>query len=254
MVVANPSWMPPPLDLRLSSGKVHIWRVGLDVPSTTLQRLTQTLSLDERQRAERFRFAHDRYRFIAGRGTLRAILGQYLKTEPAQIQFCYRASGKPSLITSPTEGGLEFNISHSQNLMLCAVAQTTRVGIDLEYLRPVDDLNQLTQRFFTTQEHLAIRALPSEEEQLQSFFQHWTCKEALLKAVGEGLVGLSKIEVAIANGSVKLVRCQADSEQTHQWVIELLSPAPNYVAAIAINSYEREYRNQLAFWQWKPEA
>jgi 4'-phosphopantetheinyl transferase len=138
--------------------------------------------------------------------------------------------------------------------MLCAVAQTTRVGIDLEYLRPVDDLNQLTQRFFTTQEHLAIRALPSEEEQLQSFFQHWTCKEALLKAVGEGLVGLSKIEVAIANGSVKLVRCQADSEQTHQWVIELLSPAPNYVAAIAINSYEREYRNQLAFWQWKPEA
>lgn len=237
MVSLNcPEWINPPDILELPGENVHIWRVGLALSISTLQELAQTLSPDESQRAARFRFDRDRDRFIGGRGSLRAILSRYLKTNPAELRFCYGSSGKPALKHSSGNLTLEFNLAHSQDLMLCAIAQNARIGIDLEYLRPVSDLKQLTHRFFAAQEHRAIQALPIDQ-QLPFFFQHWTCKEAVLKAVGEGLADLSEVEVAITDSRVDLVRWVEKSPFVDAWRIELFSPAPNYTAAIAVNDH-----------------
>jgi 4'-phosphopantetheinyl transferase len=268
--VLYPEWASAPDRLTLSTAEIHIWRASLDLSPLRLEELAQTLTSDELQRAERFRFQVDRCRFIAGRGTLRAILGRYLNTRPEHIRFRYAASGKPALDPSAGEltvnpnqpaiaqpvnrSVLEFNLSHSQALMVCAVSQSYQVGIDLEHVRSITDLEGLTQRFFSPQEHLAIQSLAADQR-VRSFFQHWTCKEALLKATGEGLADLSKIEISIANQEAKLIRWAEKTDSTHQWWLHLFIPAADYISTLAVNFPHLMRPNplQLVFWDWQNE-
>lgn len=210
-----------------------MWRVSLEQSAAYLQRLAQTLSPDETQRAVRFRFQHDRDRFIASRGLLRAILARYLKTPADRLQFRYGPHGKPEL-DSTTLPTLQFNLSHSQGLMLCAVAHR-RVGIDLEYVRPLSDLSQLTQRFFSAQEHQRIQALPPAQQPLM-FFRYWTCKEALLKAVGDGLIRLGSVEVSLGNEIAEIIHWEGIEQASAHWLLQSFSPAPNCAAAVAIDT------------------
>ncbi|XHX80478.1 MAG: 4'-phosphopantetheinyl transferase family protein [Stenomitos frigidus ULC029] len=224
------------MSLTLTETEIHVWQANLARSPNDCQQLAQTLSADERARAERFRFPRDRDRFIASRGTLRTLLGRYLKTSPDRVQFCYGDKGKPALAEPLASIGLEFNLSHSEDLMVCAIADRQPIGIDLEYLRPVADLENLTQRFFTPREHAAIHALEGDRC-LRSFFQHWTCKEAVLKATGNGLMSLSAIEVCLQHDTAKLV--QHKDAQTIPWSLQLFTPAPGYVGAVAMNALER---------------
>lgn len=221
-----------PAALTLLESEVHLWQSNLDVSPIALERFARTLSPDEQERAERFRFPRDRRRFTVGRGILRDILGRYLSVPPAALQFCYGMNGKPALV-SDAACGLEFNLSHSEALMVCAIARHYLIGIDVEAVRSIARLDDLTQRFFSPQEHATIHAL-SGEPQLRSFFQHWTCKEALVKAVGEGLMSLSTIELDIAETAMLLQWEQPRS--TLDWSLQLLTPAPGYIAAVAVNT------------------
>ncbi|MGG6293898.1 4'-phosphopantetheinyl transferase family protein [Leptolyngbya sp. AN02str] len=256
----TPSWLIPPIRLELPAESIHIWRVDLGVGSATLQRFARMLSLDECQRAEQFRFERDRNRFIVGRGALRCLLGQYLEIEPSQLQFRYGATGKPELWVADGEATLHFNVSHSQDLMLCAIAQHQPVGIDVEYCRSIPNLSQLTQHFFAHQEHVAIQALPPDLQPML-FFQYWTCKEALLKATGIGIQDLKKIEVMIADGIVQQMQWNLEAQHQPQFGIELFCPASEYMAAIAIHHHEpfpptsSQSQHGLMsvpckFWQW----
>lgn len=233
------------LTLALSDAEVHIWQANLALSPSDCQQFAQTLSADEQARAGRLRFQRDRDRFIVSRGTLRALLGRYLEVSPERIRFNYSDKGKPALAHEFAGSGLEFNLSHSEDLMVCAIARQQPIGIDLEYLRPVADLANLTQRFFSPQEHAAIHTFAGDRC-LQSFFQHWTCKEAVLKAAGGGLMSLSAIEVCLLNETAKLVRWGNDAQAAHTWLLQLFRPAPNYVAAVAINAPERT----IVFRQW----
>ena len=224
------------MSLTLTETEIHVWQANLALSPKDCQQLAQTLSADERARAERFRFPRDRDRFIVSRGTLRALLGRYLNTSPARVQFCYGDKGKPALAEPLASVGLEFNLSHSEDLMVCAIAYQQPIGIDLEYLRPVADLENLTQRFFTPREHAAIHALEGDRR-LRSFFQHWTCKEAVLKATGNGLMSLSAIEVCLQNDTAKLM--QHNDASSPAWSLQLFTPAPGYVGAVAMNAPER---------------
>ena len=105
-------WKKPAADLELLDGDVHIWRAHLDQPTG---QLAKTLSEDERLRAERFVFEHDRRHYIVGRGGLRTILGRYLNLEPGRLRFCYNDYGKPHLKDLPNgkRRQLYFNVAHS---------------------------------------------------------------------------------------------------------------------------------------------
>jgi 4'-phosphopantetheinyl transferase len=225
---------------------VHIWRACLDQSLEQIQHYSSVLSADEQQRAERFRFERDRHRFIASRGILRSILSNYLNLPPAQIQFSYGDRGKPFLRVPVAD--LSFNLSHSQDWFVCAVIKGCQVGIDVEFSRPLSDLEQLTRRFFAPQEHQAIMALPPEE-QATVFLHYWTAKEALLKAIGEGLVDLSSLELAIADGSPQIVRWAGQNRQI--WQLYLFQVAAAGVGAIALASSQQSTPHRLEFWQWK---
>src|SRR5579859_7358859 len=132
-------WRGPSERLILRDTDVHLWRVALDMPDEQRDLLAGTLSEDEHVRAARLHFARDRRRFVAARGILRALLGAYLGIEPRLLQFTYGAHGKPALAPTHGEVWLSFNLAHSDELALYALARRRPVGVDVERMRLMDD-------------------------------------------------------------------------------------------------------------------
>ncbi|MFM6278571.1 MAG: 4'-phosphopantetheinyl transferase family protein, partial [Dolichospermum sp.] len=191
----NYNWLTAPENLNLSLNDVHLWCINLNQSESQLQAFWETLSSDEITRAERFYFPEHRQRFITGRGTLRAILGRYLAIDPKQVEFEYQPRGKPFLAAKFASHRLFFNLSHSQDTALCGVSYQD-IGVDIECIRAMSDLESLAKRFFSPEEYEHLR-LVSSEEQKQIFFRYWTCKEAYLKATGDGLVKLEEIKISL---------------------------------------------------------
>ena len=227
MTAINHLWLPVTTDLTLLPNNAHVWRINLDIPEAQRQNLLTTLSDDEVARANRFHFPQHRQRFIAGRGILRRILGGYLGIEPQQVLFDYQARGKPVLADALAKSGLCFNLSHSQGLALCAVNYHSQIGIDLEYIRPMSDLEALAKRFFLPREYDLVRSL-SPEQQQEIFFRYWTCKEAYLKATGEGLAQLEQIEILLNPTE------PAQLNTSENWSLFELRPAQDSLAAVVV--------------------
>jgi 4'-phosphopantetheinyl transferase len=227
MTFDNHAWFTAPTDLTLLPDDVHIWRIELERSQLELERLQTTLSSDEVVRANRFYFQQHRERFIAGRGILRAILGRYLDVEPQAVKFDYEAQGKPLLAGKFACSEVSFNLSHSQDLALCAVTTHRPIGVDLEYIRSVSDVESLAQRFFAPREYAVVRSLPPDTQQ-QVFFRYWTCKEAYLKATGVGISHLEEVEISLTPET------PAKLNINEEWSLVELTPADNYVAATAV--------------------
>jgi 4'-phosphopantetheinyl transferase len=241
VVDLSQTWLTAPTDLVLSSGNIHVWKIELQSGELQLKSWQETLSRDEVSRAERFHFPIHRQRFIIGRGSLRYILSYYLGVEPAQVQFAYQQHGKPILADRFAESRLCFNLAHSQDLALCAVNYQHPIGVDLEYIRSLSDVESLAQRFFLPGEYDLLRSLPPDQRQ-HCFFRYWTCKEAYLKATGDGLIQLEQVEVCLQVG------VPARLLVSDQWSLREFVPADSFVAAIAsLGNCEN-----LQFWQYSP--
>ncbi|MGI0495028.1 4'-phosphopantetheinyl transferase family protein [Alkalinema pantanalense CENA528] len=213
---------------------VHLWQAGLDCDRSQLVPYAQILSPDERQRADRFVKPLHRDRFIAGRGILRVLLGQCLGIAPERLQFSYGPHGKPEL-AYPAEAGWQFNLAHSEDQSLIALTQGAAIGVDLEKIRPMPQLDQLTARFYAPAEHAQIMATPLADRETL-FFRYWTCKEAFLKATGEGLGKLQQLELALGRsvqaGIVRIVTLP-ESPPT-AWQLRELPLTNDFVGAIAV--------------------
>jgi len=218
----------------LSSAEVHVWCASLERPPDGLAGLFSLLSPDERARAQRFYFERDRNRYVVGRGILRTLLGSYLAERPARIEFSYGPHGKPALALAGREKLLEFNLSHSGNLAVYAFSWGRRLGIDLEFVRPMPDEDSFADRFFSMDECALVRSL-SGERKLSAFFTIWTCKEAILKADGDGLTKpLNQTEVRLSDGGeVRLMAVDGDPNQAALWRLQTFIPVPGFKAALA---------------------
>jgi 4'-phosphopantetheinyl transferase len=217
----------------ITSSEVHVWRAELDRPSTDIEPFLQILAADEKQRAERFRFEKDRKKFVVARGLLRTILARYLSVSPDQVLFSYSSKGKPAIANAYPAGELCFNVSHSHQMALYAIALNRPVGIDLEYIRSIDAV-ALAQRFFLPSEAAMIQSL-TEADQHQAFFKVWTQKEAYLKATGDGLGGLASVEVALTE-PMRLVSVDGNVQIAAQWFVQEIAVNPgcaiDYAAAL----------------------
>jgi len=175
------------------------------------------LTDDERARSARFRFERDRRRFIVARGALRKLLGRYLGMHPADIRFVYNSFGKPEL--SPASGShLRFNLSHSADLALIAIAADADIGVDVEYIRPQPQYAEIAKRFLSPIEVDYLDGLPSHFRD-EAFFSFWTKQEACVKARGDGL---------------ELDGASHAPDPARQWSLYEMQPAPGYVGALVI--------------------
>lgn len=213
--------------------EVHVWRARLDVPwSWTFD---EALSLEDRTRADRFKFESDRRKFCVARASLRLILGRYLKAKPGRLQIDTGEYGKPQFADPKASQGLRFNLSHSNQLALVAIARDREVGVDVEYMRSNFVTDEVAGHFFSRAEAEQLSALP-DELKTQSFFNCWTRKEAYIKARGEGLYcQLDQFDVSLAPGSpAMLLDSRLDSKEVSRWSFQDLFPEPRYAATVAV--------------------
>jgi len=246
------TWRPPASPVFDALGEdVHVWAAELDLAREGLNRLRERLSSVELQQAARFHFDEHRNRFVASHGMLRAILSRYLETESGKtLEFKSGPYGKPALTGPPARSGLQFNLTHSQDLMLLAVTRAGAVGIDVERIRAMKDAAELVERFFSPREIAAFRKLPAAQ-QPEAFFNLWTRKEAWLKATGEGIgLLLDRVEVSFEpDAEGRLLRVPRGYESPTRWTLRDISPARGYAAAVVIEAPNVAVR----CWRWESE-
>lgn len=152
---------------------------SLDADSDTVSRLRGALSEEEHGRAAAFTRDDARRRFVVARGRLRQWLAGHTGALPAELRFAYGPNGKPELAGA----ALRFNLAHSGESALCAVAEQP-IGVDLEQLRPRPSAAALAERWFHSEE---VERMRTAEDPLAEFYRTWTRKEAALKLVGVGV-------------------------------------------------------------------
>lgn len=235
-------WGSPPLRPVLGKHQVHLWLTWVDRAIAHVPQLRQILSTDEQARADRFYFERDRQRFTISRARLRQILSHYLNVPAEQLQFCYGTYGKPSLAGSLANTGLQFNLAHSGEAVLCGVTCDRQIGVDVEQIRPLSRVQQLAERCLSIEEQNCLTASSCPEE---TFLAYWTCKEAYLKAIGSGLTQpMEQIEFALTP-AVQLLKVLGSSDSANLWSFQLLDFSPDYKAALAVEG--KDY--QLMCWQ-----
>lgn len=249
MMISGNVELPVPAHPTLSGDDVHAWFAALDQPTLSVQRMTEILSQDELRRAERFHFERDRRRFIVGRGVLRMILSLYLDVEPDQLQFRYGKYGKPYLAES-NNSILRFNLAHSHELAVYAFTLGREVGVDLEYIKHIPEMEQIAASFFSERESAVLKSLPADQKQ-EAFFNCWTRKEAYIKAIGDGLTyPLDQFDVSLIPGEPAcLLKVKRKDDEASRWQLRALTPAPGYIAALAVEGHGWG----LQSWQWPDE-
>jgi len=227
----------------LSLGEVHLWSARLDEAPCRRKELERTLSREERARAERFRFDQDRVRYVAGLGILRSILGCYLDVEPASVEFHYERNGKPALSGRLGHNPIRFNMSHSKGLALYAFSRDRELGIDVEKMEPMPDMDRIVERFFSPREIQDYYRIPVNGR-AEAFFRCWTRKEAFLKATGEGLSRpLDTFAVSIRpDEPPRIVEDREEPSAADRWSVRDLPVEEGYTAALVIEGRQSHIR------------
>lgn len=162
------------------------------------------------------------YRYRRWEDAHAALLGKHL------LQYSLRRQLLPHTLTDIEyttyrrpfiKGTPDFNITHSGNIVACAVAEKGRIGIDIEkpQLLQADDFRQQ----FSREEWNDIFGDPAPPA---VFYKYWTRKEAVLKAAG---IGLNE-ELHLLNTTTDIV-----FYDQHTWQLQPIFIMPAYTCHLA---------------------
>jgi 4'-phosphopantetheinyl transferase len=172
--------------------RAHVWFFDLDAVRQLDTARRFVLSADERARADRLRSPLLRWRFVARCMLVRHVLGPLVGVSPEALAFETTANGKPRLVLPGRAAAgarvavLDFNLSHSENVLALAVVLDRQVGVDIEVVRPGVDVLAVAEAAFTAGELDWLRVLPPEQQR-PAFYGLWTRKEAMSKVDGQGI-------------------------------------------------------------------
>jgi 4'-phosphopantetheinyl transferase len=219
---------------------VDVWTVPIRTADFIEVEFAQFLASDEIECAAKFRHGHLRSSYTQCRAALRVILGRYLGVHPLSFRFSYESAGKPYLNNSK---GVEFNVSHSHDLVFLAFSNKCAIGIDVEFVRPLSDLDQVAKSVLTVEEFVAFSSLPANDRE-RAFYRCWTQKEAYLKATGRGLSGLP-VNLGLPVQSfheaqpIKISDCQTSNEY---WTLHDIDFSDEYAASLIYYDSPRTVR------------
>lgn len=230
-----------------SNHAIEILAARLDVESEVIPELLPLLDNAERDRASRFVFERDRFRFIVGRARLRQALSARLNVRPEAVQLVCGKRGKPALARPFASSNLQFNVSHSGDLAVYAFAYGHQIGVDVEAVRMLGDADGIAARFFSPRENEAYLALDAADRPL-GFFNCWTRKEAFIKALGDGLYHpLDSFDVSLAPAeSASILRIGDILGDQCGWRLYSFVPLSGYVGAIVIESPVRQVDSSIS--------
>ena len=240
----------PGLPLRpLPADEAHLYFMRLDGLAEPPPLLYGLLSPEEQKRCDRYVFMRNRIESTCARALARTALSRYAAVDPRAWSFAVSERGKPQIagpLAEPLPGPtatppLEFNVSHTEGLVLCLVARGRAVGVDGEFLGRRSDIELLSRRCLSSAEQQALWALPATA-QARRFLLHWTLKEAYLKARGIG-IGLPLAEITILADDDPQTRAGPPTgfalgpgvaDQPDRWQLGRCQPTAQHVAAYAI--------------------
>jgi 4'-phosphopantetheinyl transferase len=222
----------------LSSGVIHLWWAKLDLPDKHSASLAALLSPEEKNRADRL-LGKRQPRFIAAHGLLRMLLGRYQDLEPADIFFGCSAKGKPYLCPEQNIPKIHFSLSHSGEMGMFGFCGDRAIGVDIEQIRPIDNMEAIAGRVFTEPESAALYRAEIPLKQAL-FFRLWTMKEAWIKAAGEGLSGLRQINgITIPGDEHGRNDWQRLTDRSGlSWMLRPCVITAGYAAAVAVSDIE----------------
>jgi 4'-phosphopantetheinyl transferase len=227
-------------DVEASKGRseVHVWAVWLKAPPEVNRAYRRLLSLHEIARADRFAFEHLTRSHELSQGTLRLLLAHSLKCKPEDVAFRFGPRGKPML---QGDSRIRFNMAHSGRLALYAITVDCEIGVDVEELRDIPEMEQVASHYFSKAEAIQLLSIGDEIATREAFYRCWTRKEAYIKAVGDGLyLPLDQFQVTLlSDAPAKFIHIGNDSAAAAQWTLQHLDPAPNYFGALAYHAAPR---------------
>lgn len=219
----------------LSSDRIDLWLLpGAEgFEESLLKRYRKLLTEEERCQEQRFYFPQDGRRYVLTRALIRTVLSRYSSVQPQEWRFSKNAHGKPEIAAChECARHLAFNLSHTRDLVICGVACGHRIGVDAENVLRRVRFQEL-ECCFTPSERRAVRGLP-KSTQTTRFHEHWTLKEAYVKADGRGLsipldyVGFDLVPTQGLYASFDPLL----GDTPERWSFWLLYPTPQHVAAV----------------------
>jgi 4'-phosphopantetheinyl transferase len=249
----------------LDLNSIYVWRLALgrssSVSESQAARLRGWLSPEELARADAFRGEEYRRDYVLAHGALRRVLGQSTGNSPEAVRFVagsFREAGataiKPACDLGSDTGNLadgkgtdlRFNLSHTQGAALIGVTIGRELGIDIEWHRPMDDLEGMARAIMSEAELGSWGDIP-EKDRLSAFYHVWTRKESYLKGIGLGLYhSLHDVTVPVSSatrdaisGDFEGVR---DRSREDAWIVADLPAPEGYSASVCC---EGEARPQI---------
>lgn len=227
---------PPPCGrlagMRADGGVQIRFRATDGLDADTIAEAVAVLSDEERAQYERFHFARDARDYAAAHALLRHTLARHGGLAPDRWRFGKDEHGKPFLVDAE-DARLAFSLSHTDGMVACAVTMGTDVGVDVECVDRDVDAADIAARFFAPSEAAHLQQLDGDPRR-DRFFDFWTLKEALVKALGLGLAyPLHQIAFAIdGDGGIHL-SAPADVDP-HAWDFRVFAPGARHRLAVAV--------------------
>lgn len=231
---------------RVSTGRViTLWWTSIRDHAASLDGYVRCLGADEQLRAARFRVQGSRLRFIAAHAMLRTLLARSLGVPPEVLRFAEGGRGKPSLLSPAIHPEPRFNISHSGDVAVVALADS-EIGVDVEAQRPLPKLDALARRFFSDAERRRLADVSGRARETM-FLEMWTAKEAYLKAVGSG-VAMPLTQLEIDPDGPAIERIAGDPHVAGQWnLLGVTLPGPT-VCTVAVRG--RDWGLDVRRFEW----
>ncbi len=226
----------------LPPGQVDVWYVYQDKANRPelLDAYRGLLTGEEQTAVNRFRFPHLQLQALVARALQRWVLSKYAPVAPGEWRFGKAAHGKP-FVQAPQVKAPAFNLSHSGGMIVCAVANARRIGVDVEDVNRDSASKGLAERYFAPAEADDVKRL-SGDAMRNRFFRYWTLKEAYIKADGRGLtMPLHSFAFDLQKGSPPAIRF-ADGAEAGGWRFgEIDFPGKHHVS-IAVEPSASEFR------------
>lgn len=197
------------------------------------------LDATEQHHANAFKNERLRRRYVEIHARLRLVLADVTNAAPGQLRIHKAEYGKPYL---PDYPDLAFNLSHTGNKMVVAMAYNCELGVDIEQCKPRKSLAALVDKCFSQKEKSYWQQLP-ESQQTHAFYQFWVRKEAFVKATGRGIaLGLNQCAINPKNHNEFLTIPEAYGKAS-EWLIQDIDMGESIRGALVV-SQQQEYIDQ----------
>lgn len=225
LAIPEPAAAPATAPIELAADEVHLWQSPLAGGGGLAG-----LPPEDRARAERLRLPAVRARFVTSRTLLRTTLAAYTGQRPGELRFGARGQGKP-VLAGPADS-IRFNLSRTDAQWLLAVARGREVGVDVERLDRAVDVDGVASRLFSARERATLRSLDGARS-VRAFFRVWACREAVVKAMGEGMLShADRFEVEADPG--RPVAAWPVGSGSFPWRLGLVPVPEDHVAVLAV--------------------